>query len=179
MEGEYVADIAHHNWHLEVYIIKNAIDDAAIKEGRKWANKRCLLIDDTELEMQNDDKLRRATLPKRNITYKIVIRHKRRIGLPSMARPDGTWGVRGQWSSELSWLRSLGKKGQEDYRQQLQMEKTGSDRGIRLLGRRTRRWRTLAESPTRGLRQRTRRKPGKRQPCEQRKREEHGRRGAR
>ena len=74
-----MADIAHHHWHMEVWTVKKAIDDASINEGRKWANKRCLLIDDTEKELEDDDQLRRATRPRRNTIYKLVIRKKRRI----------------------------------------------------------------------------------------------------
>ena len=122
-EGEHVADIAHYHWHMEVWRVKKEIDDAAVNEGRRWANKRCLLIDETGKLLKDERQLREATRPRRNVTYKLIIRNKRRIGLPSMARPNGTWGVRGQWSCELDWLQNLGEEGREDHRQQVLEEK--------------------------------------------------------
>ena len=42
-----------------------------------------------------------------------------------MARPNGTWGVRGQWNSELEWLQDLGERGRESHRQEVLEGKSG------------------------------------------------------
>lgn len=175
--GEHVADIAHHHWHMKVWMVKKAIDDAAINEGRKWANKCCLLIDDTEKDLKDDDQLRRATRPRRNIIYKLVIRDKRRIGLSSMARPDGTWGVRGQWSSELSWLRNLGEEEREEYRQQVQKEKLEATGPCSSFRTRNTTPGGRGGKPQKGPQSRGGRESGERKPNKLWKREKHGRRG--
>jgi len=64
MEGERIVQVANSHWNLTVQEVRDRIDDAAVLEGRRWANRKALIMNENWREMRSREAIRDATLPK-------------------------------------------------------------------------------------------------------------------